>query len=491
MLAEGARHDVCAITSSGAARIRAARVGCPRHLGPPPASDRGARVRHAAAPSASAEPRPRIYFGWYIVGAAMVTNLVIGAGLVGYLPGVFLEPMTEELGWSRAEFIISFTTGQVVTAATALFIGGFLDRRGGRPLMLAGTAITVVALLLTAEVRELWQWVLLRGIVQPIGLGMAGSLVVNVALSKWFVRYRGRAIGIAAVGFSLAGVVVPNALTPVVDEFGWAAGWRILAVVTAVLVLPAALVMRRQPEDYGLRPDGRAPGGADAERDAERERLDYTSSLTRGEALRTGSLWLLVVAFGSVGLTLLALVTQAIPLLTDAGFSRSTAAAMLAVLTLPGLLSRPFWGIAAERVEPRRLASAAFVALGVGVLVIVAGARAESVAIVALGFFAMGSGMAGYVPIQEVMWATFFGRRHLGAVRSSAMPFSLALGALGPVLVASYHDRVGSYDGVLAALAGLVLASAALVFFARTPARPERGAGERGAREPVAPADPT
>jgi sugar phosphate permease len=344
--------------------------------------------------------------------------------------------------------------------------------------MLAGTAITVVALLLTAEVRELWQWVLLRGVVQPIGLGMAGSLVVNVALSKWFVRYRGRAIGIAAIGFSLAGVVVPNALTPVVDEFGWAAGWRVLAVVTAVLVIPAALVMRRQPEDYGLRPDGRVPGGAHEDRDAERERLDYASSLTRREALRTSSLWLLVIAFGSVGLTLLALVTQAIPLLTDAGFSRSTAAAMLAVLTLPGLLSRPFWGVAAEHIDPRRLASVAFLALGLGVLVIVVGARSGSVLVVALGFFAMGSGMAGYVPIQEVMWATFFGRRHLGAVRSSAMPFSLALGALGPVLLASYYDRVGSYDGVLVAMSALVLACAVLVFFARNPARPERAPDE-------------
>ena len=436
----------------------------------------------AAAPSRGR--RSGIYFGWYMVAAAMITNLVMGAGLVGYLPGVFLEPMTAELGWSRAEFIISFTTGQFVTAATALAIGSYLDRHGGRGLMLAGTSITVVALVLTAEVTELWQWVLLRGLIQPIGLGMASSLVVNVALSKWFVRYRGRVIGIAAVGFSMAGIVVPNALTPIVDAYGWAAGWRVLAAAAAILILPAALVMRRQPEDYGLRPDGRSADSARGALDAERERLDYATSLTRGEALRTSALWLLVVAFGTVGLTLLALVTQAIPLLTDAGFSRATAAAMLAVLTIPGLVSRPFWGVAAEHVDPRRLACAAFVTLGAGVLVIVLGARAQSLAIVAFGFFAMGSGMAGYVPVQEIMWATFFGRRHLGAVRSSAMPVALVLGASGPVLVAAYYDRIGSYDGVFVVLSGLVLASAVLVFFARNPARPERAEGEEPAAAP-------
>ncbi|MYH41335.1 MAG: MFS transporter [Chloroflexi bacterium] len=415
-----------------------------------------------------------VYFGWYMIVAATITNMVMGAGLVGYLPGVFLEPMTEELGWSRAEFIISFTIGQFVTAATALAIGSHIDRRGGRGLMLAGTSLTVAALLLTAEVRELWQWVLLRGLIQPIGLGMAGSLVVNVALSKWFVRYRGRAIGIAACGFSLAGIVVPNSLTPVVDAHGWEAGWRVLALVAATLILPASLMMRRQPEDYGLRPDGRSPDGPAGSADAERERLDYVTSLTRGEALRTSALWLIVVAFGAVGLTLLGLVTQAIPLLTDAGFSRPTAAAMLAVLTVPGLLSRPFWGVAAERVDPRRLASAAFVALGTGVLVIVLGARAQSLPLVALGFFAMGSGMAGYVPVQEIMWASFFGRRHLGAVRSSAMPVAIGLGASGPVLVAYYYDRTGSYEGIFVVLSALVLASAALVFLARSPDRRER-----------------
>lgn len=423
-----------------------------------------------------------VYFGWYMIVAATITNMVMGAGLVGYLPGVFLEPMTEELGWSRAEFIISFTIGQFVTAATALAIGSHIDRRGGRGLMLAGTSLTVAALLLTAEVRELWQWVLLRGLIQPIGLGMAGSLVVNVALSKWFVRYRGRAIGIAACGFSLAGIVVPNSLTPVVDAHGWEAGWRVLALVAATLILPASLMMRRQPEDYGLRPDGRSPHAPAGSADAERERLDDVTSLTRGEALRTSALWLIVVAFGAVGLTLLGLVTQAIPLLTDAGFSRPTAAAMLAVLTVPGLLSRPFWGVAAERVDPRRLACAAFVALGTGVLVIMLGARAQSLPLVALGFFAMGSGMAGYVPVQEIMWASFFGRRHLGAVRSSAMPVAIGLGASGPVLVAYYYDRTGSYEGIFVALSALVLASAALVFLARSPDRTERPGRARTAR---------
>ncbi len=419
--------------------------------------------------TASSAGGARIYYGWYIVAGAFVANFVMGAGLIGYIPGVFLEPMSEELGWSRTEFIAAFTTGQFVAGATGVAIGSVIDRHGGRSLMLTGTVIVVVSLLLTAEVRELWQWILIRGFLQPIGLGMAGPLVVHVVVSKWFVSHRGRAIGIAAVGLSLAGVVFPNVLTPIVDEFGWRAGWRALAILALLLVLPAALLMRRQPEDYGLRPDGRRGETATAEADA--ERWDYETSLTRGEALRTPVTWLLVAAFGLVGFGLIALATQAIPLMTDAGFSRAESAALLSLLALPGLLTRPFWGLAAERIEPRRVALVAFLAIAVGELTVLGAARSGSTTLAVTGFLTAGVGMAGYVPLQELMWATFFGRRHLGAVRSAVMPARLLFGASGPVVFTAYYDVAGSYDGILLAVAMASAAAAGLVMLARAPAR--------------------
>jgi OFA family oxalate/formate antiporter-like MFS transporter len=423
-------------------------------------------------------PRPRIFFGWYIVAAGLVTNLVMGAGLVGYVPGVFLGPMTEELGWTRTEFIIAFIGGQFVMAFVGLAIGGLIDRHGGRQLMLWGTAVTVVTLLLTAEVQELWQWWLLRGLAQSAGIAAAGSLVINVALAKWFVTRRGRAIAIAAMGLSLAGVLVPNLLTPVVDELGWRAGWRLLAVVTAVLVIPAALVMRRQPEDHGLLPDGRVAGDGGDEAAAARAHEDYVRSLTRSQALRSSAFWVMVVAFGLIGLNLLALATQAIPFLTDAGFERGTAALMLSLLALPGLLTRPLWGLAAERTAPGLLATGAFIAVAIGMLGVVASARAGSTPLVAASFLNVGSGNAGFVPVQEVLWASLFGRRHLGAVRGVVLPFQLLFGAAGPLALSVYYDIAGSYDGILVAMAGFAVVAVALMQLVRDPTLPDE-AGRR------------
>ena len=421
----------------------------------------------AAVDSAPRPPRG-VYYGWYIVAAAVVTN-GIAAGLQGYSTGVFFVPMTEDLDWSRTQFIVAIMLSQFVMAIVGALIGGLIDRHGGRMLMLAGALVTSAALFATAEVTELWQWLLLRGVAQAIGIGLGGVLVVNVVLAKWFVRYRGRAIGIAVTGLSLAGVLMPTLLTPIVDEYGWRVGWRMLAVVTLLLMLPAALVVRRQPEDHGLLPDGRAPGDEGAPGEAERARLDYDTSLTRSEAMRTPSLWLLISAFGLGGLAFVALGAQTIPFLTDSGFSRTTAAAMLSLFALPGLLTRPFWGVLAERVHPRLLAAAAFLTTAIALAIVIPAASAGSTPLVAVGFLTFGAGIAGFVPMQEVIWASFFGRRHLGAVRGVAMPFQLVFSASGPFIVSIYYDRFGSYDGVFAALALASLAATVLVLMAPEP----------------------
>ncbi|MYH40262.1 MAG: MFS transporter [Chloroflexi bacterium] len=422
----------------------------------------------SASPAAPARPGGRIYYGWYIVAAALATN-GMSACLQGYSTGVFFVPMSDDLGWTRTEFIVALTISQFVMAIVGALIGGLIDRHGGRMLMLAGALVTSAALLATAEVDELWQWRVLRGVAQAVGVGLGGLLVANVVLSKWFVRYRGRALGIAVTGLSLAGVLTPTLLTPVVDDYGWRAGWRVLAVATALLMISAALVMRRQPEDHGLLPDGRAAEDPEAGEEAERARLDYDTSLTRRQAIRSTALWLLVAAFGLGGLSFTALGAQTIPFLTDSGFSRTTAAGMLSLFALPGLLTRAFWGVLAERIQPRLLAAAAFLATAAAMAIIIPAARSGSTALVALGFLTFGCGIAGFVPIQEVIWASFFGRRYLGGVRGVAMPFQLVFSAAGPFVVSLYFDAFASYDGVFAALALCALLATVLVLAAPMP----------------------
>ena len=423
----------------------------------------------AALDGAAAERR-RPYYGWWMVGAAFLAAFAT-AGAQGYVAGAFLVPMSDELGWTRAEFLYGQTTGQFFMAFTGFFVGAYVDRWGARPLMFVGATLLAGALFAIAEVHELWQWVLLRGVFSMLGAALLGFLVVNVTLSKWFVEQRGRAIGLAAIGVSFAGVVLPPLMTWYVDEFGWRSAWRTLAVGVVVLGYPAAAIMRRTPEDHGLHPDGKSEQQMAAGEGA-RAVADFANSFTRAQAIRTRALYFLVVTFGLSSMGMITMIVLTIPFLTDSGFSRGTAALMVSVMAVPAAVSKPLWGYMGDRWSERWSTSLSFTMNAGAMLIIIAATRIESVPLLAVGYFVIGWGIGGQIPLQETIWASYFGRRYIGAVRSTAMPFTMLIAASGPILVASYFDKFGDYNVAMFGVAGAWATAAWIILLARRPLHP-------------------
>jgi MFS transporter, OFA family, oxalate/formate antiporter len=421
------------------------------------------------------EPSSRIYYGYWLIGAAFFAQL-ISVGSQNYIIGSFFKPMTDDLGWTRSEFTIARTLGQFVMAFTGFFIGAYVDRHGGRRLMLIGITVLSSSLFLLSFTQSLWQWILLNGLILTAGAALIGNLVVNVTLSKWFVEKRGRAIALASMGVSFAGIALTPGMTLVIDEWGWRAGWRVMAALSAVFIVPAALMMRRAPEDYGLHPDGKSNAQIAAGQGL-RASVDFATSRTRRQALRTWQFYLLVVAFGMFGVTIGVMLLQTIPFMTDAGYSRVTASLMLTMASIPALVSKPFWGYLIDKWDAKKLASVGAGLTGISLVVIAFAVRSTADPFVYFGFFLLGCGWGGMIPLQEVIWASFFGRRHLGAVRSAGLPFSLVLGAGAPLLVSLYFDKVGNYHGAILTVAALNIASAFLLLLLRQPNRPDQTEG--------------
>ncbi|MBM4411111.1 MAG: MFS transporter [Chloroflexi bacterium] len=407
-------------------------------------------------------------FGYWIVVAAFVAQFMsVGTNAVS---GAFLKPMSDELGWSRTDFTYALTLSRFLSAFVGFFIGVYVDRYGSRPLMLVGTTVVAASLFLMGSVAELWQWLLLRGFMMTVGSALIGGLVVNVTLSRWWVEKRAQMIGLASMGVSGAGAVFPPLVTVVIHEWGWRAGWHVMAAIV-LSVYAAALVMRRQPEDYGLHPDGRTQqeirDGAGAAAAA-----DYANSFTRREAVRTSTFYLIVLAFGLSQVGSGAMLLQTIPFLTDQDFSPNEAALLSAVMSLFAMLCKPAWGWMAGRMEPNRVASICFVQSAVAMVIILIAAEAHAFVPLTVGFVLMGWGFGGAIPLQETIWASYFGRRYIGAVRSAALPVALFLGAGAPLAVSAYYDAVGNYRGIFFLIAGLWLLAAVLSTFVRRPQRP-------------------
>src|SRR5688500_10141268 len=152
---------------------------------------------------------------------------MMGAGIQAYAHGTFVGPMTEDLGWSRTDISLGQTVSTGVMGVIGLFIGGLLDRRGGRMLMIVGAVIGGAGFILLGQVHELWQYYLVKGVILTAAMACMGPMIVNVAISNWFVRRRGRAIAISAMGLSVGAILFPSIAAWLIDNFGWRIAWAV------------------------------------------------------------------------------------------------------------------------------------------------------------------------------------------------------------------------------------------------------------------------
>ena len=421
------------------------------------------------------------FYGWWIVAAAAVSQFTwMAAGPT--VAGVFLNPVVDDTGWRVWQFTLGTSLAGAMGAFSGVFAGQALDRHGPRPLMLLGVAASVVCFAGIAAQSNWWAFLILHAALGLVGYNLFGSLVASSAVSKWFVARRGWALAVGSVGVSLAGIIAPAAMTFVVDAWGWRAGYAALGAFVFLAVTPAAFAMRRAPEDYGLSPDG-APPESRAAASATATPSAEAPSLDRRQAMRTSAFWLLTAGFMFNYAALTAILVHAIPFVSEAGFTRAAAASALAVNGVGNLTSKVVWGYGLQRFETRRLVFAAFSASSAGVALIVLAARAGTDAallggavpisqvILFAGFFLYGFGFGGTIPISEFIWARYFGRRHIGAIRGISNPVSIIGTGIGPMLMGAWRDAAGEYGAAFLAAIAAYMLGAAIIGASREPGR--------------------
>lgn len=414
------------------------------------------------------------FYGWWIVAAAAVSQFTwMAAGPT--VVGVFLDPVVDDTGWRVWQFTLGTSLAGVMGAVSGVFAGQALDRHGPRPLMLIGVAASVVCYAGIAAQSNLWAFLILHAALGLVGYNLFGSLVASSAVSKWFVARRGWALAVGSVGVSFAGMVAPVAMTFAVDAWGWRAGYAALGAFVFIAVTPAAFAMRRAPEDYGLSPDG-APPASRSESDAPSARSSARSSaeapsLDRPRAVRTRAFWLLTFGFMFNYAALTAVLVHAIPFVTESGFARTVAASALAVNGAGNLSSKIVWGYGLQRFETRLLVLSAFSVSSAGVALMAAAAWTGETAVLFAGFFLYGFGFGGTIPISEFIWARYFGRRHIGAIRGLSNPVSIIGTGVGPILMGAWRDAAGEYGAAFLAAICFYMAGAALIGASREPAR--------------------
>ena len=386
--------------------------------------------------------------------------------------GVFMKPITEDFGWSRGAYTSGMTIGSMLGGFIAIFIGPLVDRHGGRWILTAAAFVVGGTVILTAFVTSFWQFFVLQIIARTVNMGIV-VLVMQVVISKWFVRRRGR-----AVAFGGLGGMIGNAGSPLfVQFFIGRVGWRTAAVILgstvwAVLLPPIWFFLRRSPEDMGLLPDGDTEGSEHVARSSEGRSTPparVETSLTVRQVLRHRSIYLLITAFTLTSLVGSSLNLHAIPYLSDRGLSAGLSVSVMAVLSSSGAAGALLMGFVVERYPVRFVLSAAFV-LGAISYIILLNVNGLMVAFLWAGYAGVVRGGGGI--LTQIIYADYYGRGSLGSIRGLTSPTQMAANSLGPLAAALAFDLRGDYFFIFALYGILMVAASFIIFLARPPESP-------------------
>lgn len=414
--------------------------------------------------------RPRVYYGWIIVAVVGLGGFTQSAETFPVL-SVFLKPITEEFGWSRTIFAGSTTIGTLLGAVVAIGMGRIIDRFGARWSLAISFAGLGTTLVLMAFVTTLWHFYALQILSRALAMGVIAFAMV-VIIPKWFVAKRGRAVAIGGLGTKLGNTVTPLYVQLLVGLWGWRAASAATGIVVWVVsLLPAAIFLRRQPEDMGLLPDGATPEEVASRQPTspgaagpQARRLDV--SLPFRQVVRLPSFYLLVSAFSLSFFVAPGLALHMIPYLTDQGIGPGMAAIVLAVRSASSALGALLLGFLAERYVIRVLMAIDLLFFAGGFVALL---MIHSTSLALLWGFYQGVAQGGMMALQHIIFADYYGRDSLGALGSVFWPVQLVANSMGPLSASLAYDITGSYSLIFTIFSAFALLASLLVLMAKPP----------------------
>ena len=427
-------------------------------------------------------PFKRVYYGWAIV----IATFVVSFGQVpvfGPVLGVFILPMQQELGWSRATLSLGFTIGSITGTITTFIIGSLLDRYGARIIVVSTGIVITGAMLGLAMMDQPWQFWVLFGMGR--GAALAGIQVgTSVAIANWFIRKRGRAIAIKGMGLRIGQATFPLIIFAIMAASTWRNAYLALAGLTFVcIVLPSALYIRRRPEDMGLHPDGMAPeavppdGTSGTSKPTRGRQQGYEESWTLAEARKTRALWLLVLFYLLAPFALGSMNLHMVANFQDKGIPAGLAVSVLSIFAAVSSVTVLPWGFVLERVHVRYVSMIMCVFQGIACVIMIVANTFPMAVVFGVVF---GIGQAGWTIIQNLIFSDYFGRRHVGAIRGFTSPFRV-LGPFGPVFTGYIRDLTGSYTLAFQILTGAFVIMFLLLLLAVPPKKSPSTEGQAGA----------
>ena len=413
------------------------------------------------------------YYGWVILAVASVPSFGARPVMAVATLSVFVVPMTDEFGWSRAQFSGAVSLGALFGLLVSPFAGRLIDRYGSGVLLSASSAVVGLCAIGLSLTSPIWSFYALyvpgRAVFSsPLELG------TSTAVSNWFIRRRPMGLAYMGVIQGIGLTIFPVIAQVLIDGWGWRTAWLAVGIFTlSTGIIPVLLLMARRPEDMGLEADPEkdhrtVPTSDVAAAGAPPSASNTESNYTVRQALATRAFWLLAIfsVFGFVvqaGISL-----HQVPHYIGQGVPTHLAALTASTFAFGQVPGGVFWSFWARRVPLRVLLSVAAATMSVGA--IGTGFSSSLSTGIPMGFL-LGVGVGGIHLLLRLTWADYYGRLHLGSIRGLTLPAQIGGQAIGPIIAGFMYDSTGGYETPFTAF-GIIVAFAAVMVLTATPPGP-------------------
>jgi MFS family permease len=395
----------------------------------------------------------RPFYGWWIVVVSIIGISVNHAPFAIGSLSFFVEPMSSEFGWNRAQISIAPSILMLTLAFSITVLGRIMDNVGVRRILIPSLFIFAILLIaIPVFVSQLWHFYLIYFFMGSIGGGVTSSGYLWTIV-RWFDRNRGLAIGIAMSGAGLGFFYVPLILQYVIAEMGWRAGYYSLASIIIFIVIPLVwMSLVESPHRVGLTVDGK-PSQADQDLEVELTGIPPLS------AIHKPAFWIMGTIFCLLAFSLYGLLPHLVPMLTDRGVTSVRAAAIMSTIGITVGLSRAIIGFLLDKYFAPFVAATCFSAALLGVFILAMDFSGYMLFIAAL---LVGIAVGAEFELLAYLTTRYFGLKYFGLMYGLFFAIFLIGGAFGPWCYGLVFESTGAYTVVLYCSAFMIFVSCLL-----------------------------
>ena len=340
-----------------------------------------------------------------------------------YFISLFAAEIKGAFGLSDGSWGGIYTIGTTLSAITMIWAGALTDRFRVRQLSLGVMILLALACVAMSLVPNGFLLIFVIYALRLMGQGMLSQLGA-VAMSRWFIATRGRALSLSSMGFAVGQAVLPIIFVALLATVDWRNLWLLAAVCIVVLIPVMQMLLRQERTPQSMADDTQSLGMGGRH-------------WTRGEMLRHPLFYILIPLVLGPSAWGTALFFQQVHLTEVKGWSLVSFVALMPIYTVASIAFTFITGWAVDRIGVKWIVPFQMIPFGISFLVL---AYADTIFMAGVGLVIFGIGQGTQGTATSAFWAVFYGTRNLGAIKAAAAALMVFGSAIGPGITGAFID---------------------------------------------------